>query len=60
VLEQVVEEVLNRKVRVKVQAIATAPKAGGKAANPKKTGTDDRDPAVQDVLNIFPQGEIIE
>ena len=29
-------------------------------AHPKKTGTDERDPAVQDVLNIFPHGEVIE
>ena len=60
VLEQVAEEVLNRKVKVRIQAIAAAPKAGGKTARPKKTETDNRDPAVQDVLKIFPEGEVIE
>jgi DNA polymerase-3 subunit gamma/tau len=58
-LEQVAEGVLNRKVQVKVQAIAVAPKAHGKAANQKKDGPD-HDPAVQDVLRVFTQGEVIE
>jgi hypothetical protein len=60
VLEQVAEGILNRKVQVKIQAIAVAPKAEGKAANQKKAGPDDHDPAVQDVLRIFTQGEVIE
>ena len=60
VLEQVAEGILNRKVQVKVQTIAVAPKAQGKAENQKKTGLDDHDPAVQDVLRVFTQGEVIE
>jgi DNA polymerase-3 subunit gamma/tau len=60
VLEQVAEGILNRKVQVKVQAIAVAPKAGGKAASQKKAGPDEHDPAVQDVLRVFTQGEVIE
>jgi DNA polymerase-3 subunit gamma/tau len=59
-LERVIEEVLSRKIQVKVQAVSVAPKAGGKAAHTKKAGPGDQDPAVQDVLRIFPEGEVIE
>jgi DNA polymerase-3 subunit gamma/tau len=60
VLEQVAEGILNRKVLVKIQAIAVPPKAAGKEAGRKKAGPDEHDPAVQEVLRVFTQGEVIE
>jgi DNA polymerase-3 subunit gamma/tau len=59
-IEQTAGEVLGRKVQIKIQALAEAPKPEGKQKSPKTNKPNDQDPAVQDVLKVFPQGEIIE
>jgi DNA polymerase-3 subunit gamma/tau len=62
-IEQAAEEILNRKVRVKVHhaaAISSAPaKAETKTKDSKKTKPQDQDPIVQDVLKVF-NGQFIE
>ncbi len=60
IIERAAEELLNRKVRVKIQAIAEAQKAETKTKSPKKNKPQEQDPAFQDVLRVFPQSEIIE
>ena len=60
-IEEVVSGILNRKLSVKVQPLADAPKPDvAKAKSAKKTGPAEQDPAVQDVLRVFPKGEVIE
>ncbi len=57
-IERTAGEVLGRKVQIKIQALAEAPKSAGKQKS--KNRLNEQDPAVQDVLKVFPQGEIIE
>jgi len=59
-IEQAAGEVLNRTVRVKVRADAVDPKAEIKTKHPKKAKPEEENPAVQDVLRVFTQGEVIE
>ncbi|HUI45433.1 MAG TPA: DNA polymerase III subunit gamma/tau [Nitrospirota bacterium] len=60
IIEQAALEVLGRKVQVKVKPLGDAPKSDIKSKSPKKIKPEEQDPAVQDVLRIFPQGEVIE
>jgi DNA polymerase-3 subunit gamma/tau len=59
-IEQTAGEVLGRKVQIEIQSLAEATKPEGRQKSPKKNKPNEQDPAVQDVLKIFPQGEIIE
>jgi DNA polymerase III subunit gamma/tau len=61
-IEEVAEEILGRKVRVKVQAAATPlpAKPDTKARTVKSSNPEEQDPAIQDVLKAFPGAEIIE
>ncbi|MGE5174052.1 MAG: DNA polymerase III subunit gamma/tau [Betaproteobacteria bacterium] len=59
-IEQVAGEVLGKKVHVKVRAIEATTKAETKVKSSKKNKPKEQDPAIQDVLRVFPQGEIIE
>jgi len=60
VIEQAAQEVLGRKVQVKVKPLGDTPKSNIKSKSPKKIKPEEQDPAVQDVLRVFPQGEVIE
>lgn len=60
IIEQAAEEVLGRKIAVQVQIMKEPQKPETKAKDKKKTGTVAQDPAVQDVLRVFTQGEVIE
>lgn len=64
VIEQVAEEVLNKKVRVQIQGIAASPGASIKPeakAKPLKQGkSQEQDPAMQEVFRAFPGAEIVE
>jgi DNA polymerase-3 subunit gamma/tau len=60
IIEQAAQEVLGRKVQVKVKPLGDTPKSNIKSKNPKKIKPEEQDPAVQDVLRVFPQGEVIE
>ncbi len=57
VIEQTAGAILGRKVQIKIQSLAEAPQPEGKQKSLKK---NDQDAAVQDILKVFPQGEIIE
>ncbi len=59
-IEQVAGEVLGKKVQVKVRAVEAPTKAESKVKSPKKNKPEEQDPAIQDVLRVFPEGEIIE
>ncbi len=59
-IEQTAGDVLGRKVQLKIRSLAEAPKPEVKQKNPKKNKPTEQDSAVQDVLRVFPQGEIIE
>jgi DNA polymerase-3 subunit gamma/tau len=59
-IEQTAGDVLGRKVQLKIQSLAEAPKPEAKQKSAKKNKPTEQDPAVQDVLRVFPQGEIIE
>jgi DNA polymerase III subunit gamma/tau len=59
-IEQVAEEVLGRKVQVKIRAVEGSTHQGIATKDVKKSKPADHDPAVQDVLKVFPKGEIIE
>jgi len=58
-IEQTAGEVLGKKIQVKVQPLAEAPKPDTKTKSPGKKPPDEQDPAIQDVLKVFPQGEVI-
>ena len=63
-IEQAAEEVLHRKVRLKVQPLAAAAMgtptgAESKAKNVKKTRPDEQDPVALDIAKLF-DGEVIE
>jgi DNA polymerase-3 subunit gamma/tau len=59
-IEQTAGDVLGRKVQLKIQSLAEASKPEAKQKSAKKNKPNEQDPAVQDVLRVFPQGEIIE
>ncbi|MDA8421976.1 MAG: DNA polymerase III subunit gamma/tau [Nitrospiraceae bacterium] len=59
-LEEVVAGILSKKLSVKVQPLADAPKPEARAKSQKKAGPEEQDPAIQDVLRVFPKGEVIE
>ncbi len=59
-LEEVVAGILGKKLSVKVQPLADAPKPEARAKSQKKAGPEEQDPAIQDVLRVFPKGEVIE
>jgi DNA polymerase-3 subunit gamma/tau len=59
-IEEVAAGILRKKVSVKVQPLAEAPKQDAKMKSGKKKNPEDQDPAVQDVLRVFPTGEVME
>ena len=58
-IEQVAEEILQRKVRVRIQAVETPAKPEAKPKSPKKTKPDEHDALAQDVAKLF-NGEVID
>jgi len=60
IIEQAALEVLGRKVQLKVKPLEDTPKSDIKSKSSKKNKPEEHDPAVQDVLRVFPQGEVIE
>ncbi len=59
-IEELAAEIMSKKLSVKVQHVANAGKQESKAKSEKKTKQDEEDPAVQDVLRVFPTGEVID
>ncbi len=59
-VEQVVSEIVGRSVHVKIQPGEGPAKPEEKTKSPNKIKTDENDPALQDVLRVFPQGEVME
>lgn len=59
-IEEIATEILKKKVSIKVQPLAATPPQPGTKTTKKKGRPDDQDPAVQDVLKVFTQGEVIE
>jgi DNA polymerase III subunit gamma/tau len=59
-IEQVAGELLGKKIQLKIIALESPLPQDPKARGIKKQPPSAEDPVVQDVLKIFPQGEIIE
>ena len=59
-IEELATGIVGKKLSVKVQHLAGAPKQESKTKDEKKTKHEEQDPAVQDVLRVFPKGEVIE
>jgi DNA polymerase-3 subunit gamma/tau len=59
-IEELVTGLVNKKLSVKVQHLGDAPKQEPKTKREKKTKAEEQDPAVQDVLTVFPKGEVVE
>ena len=59
IIEQVAGAILNKKVRVKVQAVEVSAKPETKSKSTKKTQPDEHDALAQDVAKLF-GGEVIE
>ena len=59
-IEELVSGIENKTMSVKVQHLADAPKHGHKTKSEHKTKAEKQDPAVQDVLRVFPQGKVVE
>jgi len=59
-IEDLVAEIMSKKLSVKVQHVTSAEKQEFKAKSGKRTKPDEEDPAVQDVLRVFPTGEVID
>jgi DNA polymerase-3 subunit gamma/tau len=59
-IEELVSGIENKTMSVKVQHLADAPKHGHKTKSEQKTKAEKQDPAVQDVLRVFPQGKVVE
>jgi hypothetical protein len=58
-IEELAAGILNKKVSVKIQLLAATAQPAAKTAQ-KKGRPDDQDPAVQEVLKVFTQGEVVE
>jgi len=58
-MEEIAAEVLKKKVIIKIQPLAATSQAAKKTSQ-NKSRPDEQDPAVQDVLKVFTQGEVIE
>jgi DNA polymerase III subunit gamma/tau len=59
-IEELVVGITSKKLSVKVQHLADARKQESKTKSEKKTKPEEQDPAVQDVLRVFPKGEVVE
>jgi DNA polymerase III subunit gamma/tau len=59
-IEELATGIISKKVSVKVQHIAEVRKQESKTKSGKKTRPEEQDPAVQDVLKVFPKGEVVE
>jgi DNA polymerase-3 subunit gamma/tau len=59
-IEEIATEILKKKMNIKIQPLAATPPQPGTKTTQKKGKPDDQDPAVQDVLKVFTQGEVIE
>src|SRR5574341_1159149 len=63
-IEQVVGEILNRKIRVKIQAVAApspaASKPHARTATVKRPKSDEQNPVIQEVFRAFPGAEVVE
>jgi DNA polymerase-3 subunit gamma/tau len=57
-IEEIATATLNKKVSIKIQPLMETPQPGAKTQ--KKAQPDEQDPAVQDVLKVFTQGEVVE
>jgi DNA polymerase-3 subunit gamma/tau len=60
IIEQAALEVLGRKIQVKVKPLLDTPKSEVKSKILKKNKPEEQNPAIQDVLRVFPEGEVIE
>jgi len=59
-IEELAAGFMSKKLSVKVQHLADALKQESKTKGEKKTKPEEQDPAVQDVLRVFPKGEVVE
>jgi hypothetical protein len=58
-IEEIAVGIMNKKLSLKVLLLPTTSQSGAKTKQ-KKGRPDDQDPAVQEVLKVFTQGEVIE
>ena len=60
IIEELAAGIMSKKLSVKVQHLADERKQESKTKSEKKIKPEEQDPAVQDVLRIFPKGEVVE
>ncbi len=58
-IENIAAGIMNKKLSLKVRLIPATTQSGAKSTH-KKGKPDDQDPAVQEVLKVFTQGEVID
>ncbi len=58
-IEEIAAGILNKKLSIKIRPLPATLQPGAKTTQ-KKSRPDDQDPAVQDVLKVFTEGEVIE
>jgi len=58
-IEEIAAGILQKKVSIKIRLLPAAVKDGVKTTQ-KKSRSDNQDPAVQEVLKVFTEGEVIE
>lgn len=58
-IEEIAAGIMNKKLSLKVRLLPATSQAGAKTAQ-KKSRPDNQDPAVQEVLKVFTQGEVID
>jgi DNA polymerase-3 subunit gamma/tau len=58
-IENIAAGIMNKKLSLKIRLIPATSQSGAKPAH-KKNKPEDQDPAVQEVLKVFTQGEVIE
>jgi hypothetical protein len=58
-IEEIAGGILHKKVSVKIRLLPATLHAGAKTTQ-KKGRPDEQDPAVQEVLKVFTEGEVIE
>ena len=58
-IEELAAGIMNKKKRIKIQLLPATAQPGVKETQ-KKGRPGDQDPAVQEVLKVFTQGEVIE
>ncbi len=59
-IEEAIADAANKRLTLTIRPLGDAPPASAKGTGARKTRPVDPDPALRDVLSVFPQGEVVD